>query len=56
MQRRRWDYFTRWLLNAEPPKDYQMGGGRGGAGARGAGGGRGGTVPPAGRAGGGGGN
>jgi dipeptidyl aminopeptidase/acylaminoacyl peptidase len=53
MQRRRWDYFTRWLLNAEPPKEYQMGGGRGGAGGRGAGG-RGGVVPPAGRGGGGG--
>lgn len=26
-QRRRWDYFTRWLLNAEPPKDYKIGAG-----------------------------
>jgi dipeptidyl-peptidase-4 len=35
MMRRRWDYFTRWLLGAEPPKEYEMGaasgrGGRGG--------------------------
>jgi len=20
--RRRWDYFVRWLLNVEPPKDF----------------------------------
>jgi dipeptidyl aminopeptidase/acylaminoacyl peptidase len=25
MTRRRWDYFVRWLLNAEPPKDYEIG-------------------------------
>jgi dipeptidyl aminopeptidase/acylaminoacyl peptidase len=33
MMRRRWDYFVRWLLGVEPPKDYQIGqpaGGRGG--------------------------
>jgi dipeptidyl aminopeptidase/acylaminoacyl peptidase len=24
MMRRRWDYFVRYLLGAEPPKDYQM--------------------------------
>jgi dipeptidyl aminopeptidase/acylaminoacyl peptidase len=24
MMRRRWDYFVRWLLGAEPPKEYQM--------------------------------
>ena len=52
MQRRRWDYFTRWLLGVEPPKEYpmgtQVGGGRGGRG----GGGRGGA-PPAGGGGGG---
>lgn len=24
MMRRRWDYFVRWLLNTEPPKEYQM--------------------------------
>ncbi len=24
MMRRRWDYFVRWLLDAEPPKDYQI--------------------------------
>ena len=52
MQRRRWDYFTHWLLGVEPPKEYQMGtqvgGGRGGRG----GGGRGGA-PPAGGGGGG---
>ena len=37
MTRRRWDYFVRYLLGAEPPKEYEMrppavGGGRGGAG------------------------
>lgn len=35
MMRRRWDYFVKWLLGAEPPKEYLMappapGGGRGG--------------------------
>jgi len=36
MTRRRWDYFVRYLLGAEPPKEYEMhppaaaGGGRGG--------------------------
>ena len=34
MMRRRWDYFVKWLLNAEPPKEYEIktpaGGGRGG--------------------------
>ena len=25
MMRRRWDYFVKWLLNAEPPKEYQIG-------------------------------
>ena len=33
MQRRRWDYFVRYLMGAEPPKEYEMGtqgGGRGG--------------------------
>ena len=24
MMRRRWDYFVRWLLGAEPPKEYAM--------------------------------
>ena len=24
MMRRRWDYFVRWLLNAEPPKEYEF--------------------------------
>jgi dipeptidyl aminopeptidase/acylaminoacyl peptidase len=24
MMRRRWDYFVRWLLDAEPPKDYEV--------------------------------
>jgi dipeptidyl-peptidase-4 len=24
MMRRRWDYFVRYLLNAEPPKDYEI--------------------------------
>ena len=32
MMRRRWDFFVRWLMGVEPPKEYQMqsGGGRGG--------------------------
>jgi dipeptidyl aminopeptidase/acylaminoacyl peptidase len=33
MMRRRWDYFVKWLLGAEPPKEYKMQqptGGRGG--------------------------
>jgi dipeptidyl aminopeptidase/acylaminoacyl peptidase len=34
MMRRRWDYFVKWLLGAEPPREYLMkpppGGGRGG--------------------------
>ena len=36
MVRRRWDYFVRWLLGAEPPEGYVLkpppGGGRGGSG------------------------
>ena len=24
MMRRRWDYFVRWLLGVEPPKEYKM--------------------------------
>ena len=24
MMRRRWDYFVRYLMGAEPPKEYQM--------------------------------
>ena len=24
MMRRRWDYFVRWLLGAEPPKEFAM--------------------------------
>ena len=24
MMRRRWDYFVRYLLNAEPPKNYEI--------------------------------
>jgi dipeptidyl-peptidase-4 len=24
MMRRRWDYFVRYLLDAEPPKDYRI--------------------------------
>ena len=27
MTRRRWDYFVRYLLGAEPPNEYQMGAG-----------------------------
>jgi dipeptidyl aminopeptidase/acylaminoacyl peptidase len=32
MMRRRWDYFVKWLLGAEPPKEYEIKGnaGRGG--------------------------
>jgi hypothetical protein len=26
MMRRRWDYFVKWLIGAEPPKEYQIGG------------------------------
>jgi dipeptidyl-peptidase 4 len=25
MMRRRWDYFVRWLLDSEPPKEYDIG-------------------------------
>jgi hypothetical protein len=25
MTRRRWDYFVRYLLGAEPPKEYNLG-------------------------------
>jgi hypothetical protein len=25
MMRRRWDYFVRWLLGTEPPKEYDIG-------------------------------
>ena len=37
VMRRRWDYFVRYLLDAEPPRDYVIpsapaGGGRGGGG------------------------
>jgi len=28
MMRRRWDYFVRWLLDKEPPKDYEIRPGR----------------------------
>ena len=37
MQRRRWDYFVRYLMGGEPPKEFDMsagGGGRGGRGGR----------------------
>jgi dipeptidyl aminopeptidase/acylaminoacyl peptidase len=47
MERRRWDYFVKWLMGAEGPVNYQMGtqgGGRGGAAGRG----RAGGAPPAG--------
>lgn len=27
MMRRRWDYFAKWLLGAEPPKEYEIGAG-----------------------------
>jgi dipeptidyl aminopeptidase/acylaminoacyl peptidase len=26
MMRKRWDYFVRYLMGAEPPKEYQFGG------------------------------
>jgi dipeptidyl aminopeptidase/acylaminoacyl peptidase len=29
MMRKRWDYFVKWLLNAEPPKEYLFKGGMG---------------------------
>jgi hypothetical protein len=29
MVRRRWDYFVKNLLGAEPPKEYQIGAARG---------------------------
>jgi len=32
MMRRRWDYFVRHLLGAEPPKDYVIGAGAAGRG------------------------
>ena len=28
MMRQRWDYFVKWLLGAEPPKEYEIGAGR----------------------------
>jgi len=33
MMRRRWDYFVKWLMGVDPPKEYQMQqpGGRGGS-------------------------
>jgi dipeptidyl aminopeptidase/acylaminoacyl peptidase len=40
MQRRRWDYFVKWLLNTDPPKEFAFptaGGGRAGAPAAGGG-------------------
>jgi dipeptidyl aminopeptidase/acylaminoacyl peptidase len=24
MMRRRWDYFVKWLMGAEPPREYKM--------------------------------
>ncbi len=35
VMRRRWDYFVRGLLNAEPPKEYLLNAGSGGRGGRG---------------------
>jgi len=29
MTRHRWDYFVKWLLNSEPPKEYEIKGGMG---------------------------
>ena len=51
MQRRRWDYFVRYLMGAEPPKEYEMGTQGGGRGGRGGAAGRAGG-PPAGGGGG----
>ncbi|HKV98698.1 MAG TPA: DPP IV N-terminal domain-containing protein, partial [Vicinamibacterales bacterium] len=37
MMRRRWDYFVKWLIGAEPPKEYEIGAagrGRSGGGGR----------------------
>ena len=28
MMRRRWDYFVRWLIGLEPPKEYAIGANR----------------------------
>ena len=28
MMRRRWDYFVRWLIGVEPPKEYAIGANR----------------------------
>jgi dipeptidyl aminopeptidase/acylaminoacyl peptidase len=39
MQRRRWDYFVKWLLGMEPPAEYDMSSGAGGGGRGGRGGG-----------------
>jgi dipeptidyl aminopeptidase/acylaminoacyl peptidase len=39
MMRRRWDYFSRYLLGAEPPKEYEIGAGQAAAGRGGRGGG-----------------
>ncbi len=33
MMRRRWDYFVKWLLGTEPPREYQFGNPQGGRGA-----------------------
>jgi dipeptidyl aminopeptidase/acylaminoacyl peptidase len=30
MMRRRWDYFVKWLLGAEPPREYEIGASRNG--------------------------
>ena len=35
MMRRRWDYFVRYLLGAEPPHEYLIGGGAATASGRG---------------------
>jgi len=28
MMRKRWDYFAKWLLGAEPPREYEITAGR----------------------------
>jgi len=25
MMRRRWDFFVKWLMDADPPKEYKIG-------------------------------
>jgi hypothetical protein len=27
MMRRRWDFFVKWLIGVDPPREYRIGGG-----------------------------